>query len=117
LEHAVAIVHLLLAVPSTLFLRFFFEQGADADATGFGTEMSTEGVSSGKSSPAAPVVAVFEVAAAHKLLLARVQAFVSLSVVLAGECFAADAADEWTLVCVGTEMRSEVVRPGEAFRT
>jgi hypothetical protein len=34
--------------------------------------MSTERVSAGKSSPAAPVVAVFEVAAAHKLLLARV---------------------------------------------
>jgi hypothetical protein len=117
LEHAITVVHLLLAVPSTLLLRLLLEQGADADATGFGTEMATQGVSSGKSSPAAPVVAVFQVAAAHKLLLARVQPLVSLSVVLTGECFTAYAADEWALICVGTKMRSEVVRPGEAFRT
>lgn len=115
LEHAV--VHLLQAVPSTLLLRLFFEQGADADATGFGTEMSPQGVSSGKSPAAAPVVAVFQIAAADKLLLTRVQAFVSLSIVLTRKCLAAHAADKWTLIRVGTKMRSEVVRPSEAFRT
>lgn len=43
--------------------------------------------------------------------------FMSLTVVLAGKCFAANAADEGTLVCMGAQMRPEVVGAGEPLRT
>lgn len=117
LEHARAVGHLLLAVPAAFFLRFFLEQRADADAASFRAEMAAESVGAGEASPAAPVVAVFEVAAADELLLAGVQAFVALAVVLARECLAAHAADEGALVCVRAQMRPEVVGAGEALRT
>lgn len=43
-----------------------------------------------------------EVAATDEFLFAGVEALVSFAVVLACECFAADGADEWPFVSVGS---------------
>lgn len=50
------------------------------------------------------MVAVFQITAADKLLLSRMQALVSLSVVLARKCFAAYAANERPLIGVRSQM-------------
>jgi hypothetical protein len=39
----------------------------------------------------------------------------TFSIVLTSECFPTHSADEWTLICVSTQMRSEVVSTSEAF--
>lgn len=77
--------------------------------------MSSESVGARETPAAAPVSAGFELPFAHELFLAGVQAFVAFAVVLAGEGFGADGADEWTLVGVGAEMRAEVVSARKLF--
>jgi hypothetical protein len=41
---------------------------------------------------------------------------VPFAIVLAREGFAADRAYEWSFVGVGTQMRPQVIRPGELLR-
>lgn len=59
---------------------------------------------------------VLEVTAANKLLLARVETFMSFPVVLARKCLAANAAHEGTLIGMSAEMRSQVVGTCESLR-
>lgn len=40
----------------------------------------------------------------------------ALAIMLAGESFAADGADKGSLVCVGTQVRAEVIGACESFR-
>jgi hypothetical protein len=68
--------------------------------------VATESISTSESSAATPVVVVFEVTAADKLLLAGVKAFVSFSIMLTRERFTAHAAHERTLVGMGAQMRA-----------
>jgi hypothetical protein len=117
MEHAIIAVHRLLAIPTALLLRFFLEQGTDTDATGFRTEMSSKSISTSKSPATAPIVTVFQVTAANKFLLARMQSLMSLAIMLAGECFAADTAYEWTLIGVSAQVRPQIVSSREAFWT
>lgn len=63
--------------------------------------MSAKSVRTSEPSTAAPVVAIFQIAATDELLFSRVQPLVSLPVVLASECLAADAAYEGALISVG----------------
>jgi hypothetical protein len=84
--------------------RFFLEEGFDANAACLASEVATESIGAGESAATTPTTAVFKVAFADKLFLARVQALVALAVVLASECFAADAAYERALVGVCTKM-------------
>lgn len=77
--------------------------------------MPTECIGAGEAPTAAPLSALFQLAFADELLLAGVETFVALSVVLAREGFAADGADEGPLVGVGSEMGAEVVGAGEAL--
>lgn len=79
--------------------------------------MTSKSICTGESSTAAPVVAILEVATADKLLLARMETFMSLAIVLAREGFPTDTADERTLVRMCAQMRSEVVGSSEALRT
>ena len=107
---------LLFFHPGALALgRFFFQEGLDADAAGFGAEVATERVGAGEASAAAPDRAGLEVAFADELFLPGMQALVPLAVVLAGEGLAADCADEGALVGVRAEMGSEVVGAREAL--
>jgi hypothetical protein len=71
IEHAVAIRPcLLLAVPTALLLRFFFEQWTYADTASFGPEMATKRICTSEASTATPVTIFLEIATANKLLLA-----------------------------------------------
>lgn len=106
--------HLLVKQPLALH-GLFVQQRLDADPACLAAEMSAEGVGTREPSAAAPVPACAELAAADEFFLARVEAFVAFAVVLAGEGFAADGADERTFVRVGAEVGAEVVGPCEAF--
>lgn len=118
IEHAVTIGHLLLlTIPTTFLLRLFFEQGAYADATSFRSEMATKCICTSEPPTATPMTVVLEVTAAHKLLLARMKAFVSFSIVLASECFTANAAHKWTLISVSAQMRTQIIGACETLRT
>ena len=77
--------------------------------------MATERVGAGEASTAAPYRAGLEVAFADELLLPGVQTLVPLAVVLAGEGFAADCADEGSLVGVRAEVGAEVVGARESL--
>jgi hypothetical protein len=66
--------------------------------------MSSEGIGSSKSPSTSPIAAILQVTAADKLLLSRMQTFVSLSIVLASKCFATNATHEWALIRVGAQM-------------
>jgi hypothetical protein len=50
--------------------RFFFEERLDAHTTCFAAEMTTESISTCEAASTTPSTALFEVAPAHKLLLA-----------------------------------------------
>lgn len=78
--------------------------------------MATKSISTSEPPAATPVAVVLEIATADKLLFTRMQAFVSLPVVLAGKCFTADTANKWTLIGVSAQMRTQVVGSCEAFR-
>lgn len=108
--------HLLLQ--STLPLHcLLVQQRLNADAARFGSEMAPESIGTREPSPTAPATTGPQVALAHKLLLPAMQTLVSLPVMLAGECFAADGADKRALVGMGPKMRSKIVRAGEALGT
>jgi hypothetical protein len=66
--------------------------------------MATKGIGTRKATAAAPAVRVFELTFAHELLFARVEAFVTLAVMLASEGFATHAAYKGTLVRMGAKM-------------
>ena len=63
--------------------------------------MPAQGVGAREAPSAAPAPACAELAAADEFLLARVQTLVAFAIVLAGERFAADGADEGAFVGVG----------------
>jgi hypothetical protein len=75
--------------------------------------MATKCISSGKTPTTSPLASGFQVTLADKFLLARVQTFVSLSIMLSGKCLPADRANEWPLVSMGSQVRSQVVSSGE----
>jgi hypothetical protein len=62
--------------------------------------MTTQGIGTGKPPAAAPLASHLEIALANKLLLSRVQTFVTLAVVLSGEGFSTNSAYERTLIGV-----------------
>jgi hypothetical protein len=64
----------------------------------------------------APLSAAGEFTSADEFLFAGVEAFMALAVVLSCESFAADSAYEWSFVCVGAEVRAEIIGAGESFR-
>ncbi len=78
--------------------------------------MTSQRVGAREPSPAAPMPAGPEIALAHKLLFATMQALVSLSIVLPGERLTADRADKGTLVGMSPQMGAEVVSAGESLR-
>lgn len=77
--------------------------------------MTTQGVSAGEPPAATPSLLALQAAETDVFLLARVQALVPLSVVLAREGFAADGADVRSFVRVCPQVRAQVVRAREAF--
>lgn len=77
--------------------------------------MTAQGVGARKPAAAAPLAAGLELALADKLLLARVQALVSLAVVLSGKGLAADGADKGALVGVGSQVGAQVVGARESL--
>lgn len=79
--------------------------------------MPAESVGASEAAVAAPVAALLEVTLADELLLAGVQAFVTLAVVLTCKSLATDCAHEWSFICVGTEVRPQVVSTSEPLRT
>jgi len=66
--------------------------------------MSAQSVRTSETPAAAPCSGALERAFANEFLLATVETFVPLAVVLAGESFAADRADEGALVGVSSKM-------------
>jgi len=66
--------------------------------------VSSESVGARETAPATPLVPVLEYATADKLFLASVKTLMALAVVLTGERFAADVADEWALVGVSAQV-------------
>jgi hypothetical protein len=77
--------------------------------------VAAESVGAGEAAVAAPGVAGLELASTDEFLLAAVEAFVAFAIVLAGEGFAADGADEGTLVGVGAQVGAEVVGTRESL--
>lgn len=99
------------------FSRFLLQQRPNANPSRLAAEMSAECICPGKTPPAPPCSASFETPTTDKLLLPRVQPLVAFPVVLARKRLPADSADEWSLVCVRAEVRTEIIRTREAFRT
>src|SRR5690606_2412241 len=95
--------------------RLLVQQRLDAYAPGLGPEVPPERVGAREPPPAPPLGARLEVALAHELLLARVQALVPLAVVLTRERLAAHRAHEGPLIRVCPQVRAQVVRAGEAL--
>lgn len=103
-KHAVAVIQLLALVPSALLLCLLFKKGSNADTPSLRPEMAAKSISASKAPATAPVVIVFQNTTADKLLLARVESFVPLTIVLTRKCLSADAANEWSLVGMGAQM-------------
>ena len=94
------LLHALL-VPDALPLEHFLvEESLDADAPGLGAEMPAERIGAGKSSTTAPAPATLELAFANKLLLARVEPFVALAIVLSGKSLSTYRTNKRTLICM-----------------
>jgi hypothetical protein len=66
---AVGIRLLVLAIPLALLARFLLEQRTYTHATSFGSEVASKSIRTSEAPATAPVAAVLEIAAAHKLLL------------------------------------------------
>ena len=62
--------------------------------------MPTQSVGARKPTATTPAIAILQNATADKLLLAAMQPFVALTVMLARKSFTADTAHEGSLVCV-----------------
>jgi hypothetical protein len=115
--NAVAVVHLLVLVPATLLLCLLLEQRSDAYTTSLRSEVTTEGISTGKPSPATPATVILEHSTADELLLPGVETLMSLSIMLAGKRFSANTAYKRTLVGMSTQMRTKIISSSESFRT
>lgn len=79
--------------------------------------MPSESVGASETAVAAPVSALLEIAFAYELLLAGVQTFVTLAIVLTCESLATDCAHEWSLICMCAEVRSQVISTSKSLRT
>jgi len=77
--------------------------------------MAPQCVGTSEAAATAPRATGAEFAAADEFLLARVEAFVTFTIVLACEGLAADSADKGSFVGMSAEMRPEVVGAREAF--
>jgi hypothetical protein len=86
------------------FDSLFIHERFDANTAGLAAEVPTKCVSTCKSPAAAPAVGVLELALANELLFTRVQAFMTLAIVLTSKCFATNTADKGALICMGTKM-------------
>lgn len=78
--------------------------------------MAPQCVGTSEAAATAPRATGTKFAAADEFLFARVEAFMSFSIVLACKGLATDGADEGSFVGMGAEMRAEVVGTREAFR-
>jgi hypothetical protein len=81
--------------------------------------MPSQSVGARKPTAAAPVLAGLraQFAAADEFLLARVQPFVALAIVLSCKSFAANSADEGAFVGVCAEVGPEIVRTSKLLFT
>lgn len=79
--------------------------------------MTAQCVRSSEPPPASPLTARLEISLADELLLAGMKALVAFPVVLPSESLATHVANEWPLVRVGTQVRTQVVRSREALGT
>src|SRR5271154_6007430 len=79
--------------------------------------MSTKSIGAGESPAAAPMLprTGVQFAFANKFLLTAMKTFVSFSIVLTSERFAADCANKRSLISVGSQMRPQVVGTSEFF--
>lgn len=79
--------------------------------------MTAQCISTGKSSATAPLTASLEIPLADKSFFPRVQALMSLSIMLSSKRFATNRTHKWTLVCVRSQVRSQVVGAGKSLGT
>lgn len=91
------------------FQSLFVNERLNAFPSGFAAEMSPQRVRASKPPLASPSSTVGKVAEADKFLLARMQALVAFAIVLSRKGFLADSAFKWSLVSMGTKVRTEVV--------
>src|ERR1700761_6667560 len=79
---------------------FFIQQGLNAHSSRFRSEMSAEGVGACESAAATPSLTWErpQFTSTDELLLARMQALMALTVMLAGECLPTNGADERPLI-------------------
>lgn len=79
--------------------------------------MSPQGISTSEPTSTAPLATPGQISPTDEFLLARMESFMSLAIVLASKCLAADGTDERSLVGVGAKMRPQIVGAGEALWT
>lgn len=96
--------HALLAPLSLALYHFLVQQRLDADPASLGPEMSSESISTGETPSTTPLPTSLQVALADELLLARVEALVTLAIMLSRKGFATDCANEWSLVGVSPQV-------------
>jgi len=105
---ALVALHLSLSMlfcPLLLSLSgFFVQQRFDAHASSFRPEMATKCIGTREPTTTAPLFRVAELTSANELLFARMQAFMSLAIMLASERLATYSTDKWSLVCMGAKM-------------
>ena len=68
--------------------------------------MSTESIGTRKTASTSPLFSIAELALADEFLFARMQALMSLAIVLASEGLATNCTNKWPLVGVGTKVGS-----------
>ena len=107
LRLALALRHHLPLVPHSLPLQsFLVQQRPDTYPTGFATEVPPKSVCAGKSSATSPAIPRLQLSLAYKLLLARMQAFVALSVMLSGKGLATHRTHKRPFVRMRAKMRA-----------
>lgn len=113
----VTCVRRLLLIYHCALVRLFVKQWFDTNATSFRSEMTAQRVGPGKSATTSPLSATGELSTTDKLFLARVQPFMTLSIVLSSKGFSTNGADERPFVCVGAQVRPKIIGSGEALGT
>ncbi len=112
--HALAHIHLLVKDSLPLH-RILVQKRLDADSARLAAEMATKSVRAREAAPATTAPACAQFTFANKLLLAAVQAFVALAVVLTRKCFPANGTYKGALVSVSAQVGAKVVCTCEAL--
>lgn len=111
------LLHSLL-VPHTLpFKHFLVQQRFNAYPARFGTEMPTKRICTSKASATAPLTSSLEVSFADKLLFARMQTLMPLTIMLASKCFPTNCAYKRSLIRVRPKVGPEVICSSEPLGT